>query len=316
MRELKHLSYSGFTLFESDPETFYRRYLAENRPPREPQNHYMAVGSAFDAYVKADLHHRFVNDNDPKYKADSLFEQQVESHNRDRARADGLEVYNWYKKVGAYADLCEDMRGCVDPRFEAELTGEVMVSWVDGTVMLLGKPDVMFISRSGARVIHDFKVQGFYSKAPKSPSPGFIRMFPGRTIHKNAVVVKHKGHDINGNAPLHLHCPDWAEQLSIYAWVLGEPVGSDYVLSIDQICCNSQQKTIRVAKHSALCNDPWQRELFNRIHRCWYACKNGHVFLNLPYEENLAKIETINAELNATPDVLFRSMTEAPPRIR
>jgi hypothetical protein len=316
MRQLKHISYSGFTLFESDPETFYRRYLADNRGPREPQNHYMAVGSAFDAFVKADLHKRFVNDGDPKYTREALFESQVEPHNRDRALKDGEDVFQWYKKVGAYADLCEDMRGCVDPRFEAELTGEVTVSWMDGSILLLGKPDVMFVTRTGARVVHDFKVQGYYSKAPKSPSPGYICLFPTREIHKNAVVVKHKGHNINGNAPLHIHCTDWAEQLSMYAWVLGEHVGSDYILSIDQICCNSRDKNIRVAKHSAICTDPWQRKLFQRLHRCWYACKNGHVFLDMPYEDNLARIKVIEAELASNPDETFRSFTNAPPRIR
>lgn len=316
MRELKYISYSGFTLFESDPEIFYRRYLAENRPPRDPQNHYMAVGSAFDAFVKADLHKRFVNDGDPKYTAEALFEAQVEPHNRDRARVDGMDVYEWYKKVGAYADLCEDMRGCVDPRFEADLTGEVMVSWLDGTIQLLGKPDVMYVSRTGARVVHDFKVQGYYSKAPKSPSPGYICLFPTREIHKNAVVVKYKGQRVNGNARLHTYCKDWAEQLSMYAWVLGEHVGSDYILSIDQICCNSQKKTIRVAKHSAICSESWQRDLFTRLHRCWYACKNGHVFLNLTYEDNLAKIAAIDAELKSNPDDLFKSFTESAPRFR
>lgn len=276
----------------------------------------MAVGSAFDAFVKAELHKRFVNDGDPKYTAEALFEAQVEPHARDRARPDGLDVLAWYKKVGAFADLVEDMRGCVDPRFEAELTGEVSVSWLDGSISLLGKPDVMYVSRTGARVVHDFKVQGYYSKAPKSPAPGYIRMFPGRTIHKNAVVVKHKGQDVNGNAPLHIHCPDWAEQLSIYAWVLGEHVGSDYILTIDQICCNSREKTIRVAKHSAICTDPWQRGLFTRLHRCWFACKNGHVFHDLPYEDNLAKIRSIEAELASNPDDTFKSFTEAPQRFR
>lgn len=313
MKKMKHISYSGFTLFESDPELFYKRYLTENRPPREPQNHYMAVGSAFDAFVKAELHDIFVNDGDPKFTAEALFEAQVEPHNRDRARPDGLDVLKWYKNVGAFRALTNDMNGCINPQFESEITGEVTVSRLEGGVPILGKPDVKYIHRHGARVVHDFKVQGYYSKQPKAPSPGYLREYPLGRMYKTCIPKQHKGFEINGNGGLHMHCPDWAEQLSMYAWVMGEDVGSDYILTIDQICCDSQKKTIRVAKHAATVNDIWQHKLFDRIHRCWTACMNGHVFLNVDYELNKRMIETLEAELASKPPQEF---LEATGRIR
>ena len=36
MRKPERLSHSGFTLWESNPEEFYLKYLAEHRPPDEP----------------------------------------------------------------------------------------------------------------------------------------------------------------------------------------------------------------------------------------------------------------------------------------
>lgn len=316
MRTLKYLSYSSFTLFESQPETFYRRYLADDRPPRDPQNHYMAVGSAFDAYVKVDLHKRFVDDGDPKYAFQTLFEAQVEPQCRDQALVDGKTVYDAYKKSGAYADLCIDMDNCINPRFEADIDAEITHPKLEGSIKLFGKPDVMYINKHGARVIHDFKVNGFYSNSPPSPKTGYLKMFPGLSMHKSVVPRKHKGFTINGSAFIHSNCLDWSEQLSIYAWVMGEDVGSDYILSVDQLVCNKHKKEIRVAKHAGLCSDTWQHDLFRRLHRCWYACKNEHVFVDLPYEESKGRQEAIDLELKNPGDDLFREMTGSKKRER
>ena len=313
VREVKYLSYSSFKLFESDPEMFYRRYLAIKRPPREPQNHYMAIGSAFDAFCKADLHKEFVNDNDPKYSREALFETQVEPHNRDRAKVDGQLVYERYIKVGAYADLQRDMKGCMGARFEADITATLEIPRLPGGIVILGKPDVMYISKYGARIIHDFKCQGFYSKAAPGPSAGFVKMFSGgkdhMTMHKNCMPKKHKDFMINGNAPLHISCEDWATQLTLYAWSLGEDVGSDYILSIDQILSDSQKSTTRVAKHAAICTDVWQNKLYNKVHKAWHAIQSNHVFTNMPYDKSLERCAAIDAELQSTPDDTFKEMT-------
>src|SRR4051812_6811821 len=98
MREVKYLSYSGMSLYYKDPEAFYVRYLSENRPPREPQNAPMAVGSAFDAYVKSYLYARLVGKGDPKHEFEFMFESQVEKQCRDVARVDGKAVFEFYKK--------------------------------------------------------------------------------------------------------------------------------------------------------------------------------------------------------------------------
>jgi hypothetical protein len=320
VRVPEYLSYNSFKLFETDPDAFYRKYITEKRQPREPQNYYMAIGSAFDAFVKADLHKRFVNDGNPKYTADALFETQVESQNRDRAKIDGTELYKRYIKVGALNDLVADMKGCINPRFESDVTATLSIGRLDGGVNLLGKPDVNYIHRDGARVVHDFKCQGFYSANPPSPSQGYVRMMSlGKdhmTMHKNAMLRNHKGIMINGNSPLNLHCEDWATQLTFYAWSLGESVGSDYVLSVDQILSDSKKGTTRVAKHAGICTDVWQNKLFDRLHKAWHAILNGHIFMGMGYEDSQRRCEAIEIELASQPDSLFQDMTRGKMRIR
>lgn len=299
MRTMKHLSYSGFKLFESDPEMFYRRYLTEARTPREPQNHYMAVGSSFDALVKVDLHKLFINDGDERFTLPRMFNDQVEEHNREKAWVDGQEVYKAYKKCGAFDDLCKDMEGCVSPKFEAEITAEVSHPKFEGSVPLLGKPDVMWVHRAACRVVHDFKVNGFYSQTPPSPKTGYVKIFPGGNMHPKCQPRTHKGMLINGGAYFNSNYADWAEQLSMYSWVMGEDIGSDFVLSVDQLCCNKHEKTVRVAKHGGICSVDYQLKLFERIHRCWNACKNGHVFLDMPYEASKGRQDAIELEVAA-----------------
>lgn len=287
MRKPQYLSYSSFKLFESEPETFYRRYITDIIQPRDKQNFYMAIGSAFDAFVKADLYKIFINDGNPEYEKQTLFETQVEPQVRDLAWKDGHTLYDMYKKSGAYDDLMKDMKGCINPQFESTLEGQI-----EGGVVLLGKPDIKYINSSGARVIHDWKCSGFYSKTRPSPRQGYISKYPGKTMHTKCVPFRHRGALINSNCPMNLYCKDWAEQLTMYAWVLGEPIGGDYILTIDQLIVDN------VYRYSALCDGVWQRDLYNRIKRCWDACQTGHIFLNLPYEQNLAKAEAIDAELS------------------
>jgi hypothetical protein len=319
MRTPKYLSYSGMSLYFKDPESFYLRYLTENRPAREPQTAPMAVGSAFDAFVKSYLFERLVDRKDPQYTKETLFEAQVEAAIRDEAWKAGTEVFDFYKKCGALADLILDMEGCIgEPRFETEVTGQVGVTSLFGTVPILGKPDIFFITKDGARIIFDWKVNGFYSNSAPSPKSGYLKMFPGLTMHKDAIPHTHKGFTVNARHPLNLVDKEWASQLSTYAWVLGEQVGGDFITIIDQVVCNKHTRNHRVARHVAMVQDTFQYKVYEQYHTCWNAIATGHVFRNLPYDENLTKMKTLDAMTAATPatDAVFDSLTSQPKRWR
>jgi len=149
MRQPKYLSPSSLACFYNDRTAYYLRYLADNRPPREKQTKPMAVGSAFDAYVKAHLEKCLFG----KELFEELFESQVEEHNRDWAREAGKHVFDAYRVSGALKDLLIELQQSKEPPvFEGTINEEV------NGVPLLGKPDVFFINKYDAHIIFDWKV--------------------------------------------------------------------------------------------------------------------------------------------------------------
>lgn len=316
MRKPNYLSPTSLKMFYDDRDAFYIQYLADNKTPRPPQTAPMAVGSAFDAYVKSYLVEKLAGKR-PEFEFTTIFEAQVEAHNRDTALIDGKLVFDAYQSQGALADILLDLDGCIgQPRFETAIEGYVSaVSIALGDVPMLGKPDIFFITKTGARVIFDWKVNGFYSNYNVSPKPGYRRI---RTAdknngspHKAAMVMDHNGVKISVTHPLCTVEQDWAAQLSIYAWLLGEEVGSKFVVAIDQIVCNRdsiRERNFRIAQHRAIVTEKFQRDLFEKAHKAWYAIQNGHVFDNLPLAESQARCATLDAMISAKPDPLFDDM--------
>ena len=97
---MQYLSHSSFSLYEKDKDAFYVKYMAEQRPPSFKQTQPMSVGSAFDAYVKFWLAKRTCGG----FNFVELFESQVESHNRDWARAAGADCFAAYQRVPRIKD--------------------------------------------------------------------------------------------------------------------------------------------------------------------------------------------------------------------
>ena len=295
------------------------RYLADKRPPREPQNHYMAIGSSFDAHVKSYLYAKLVGKNCAKHEFQYMFETQVEAHNRDRALKDGKHLFDYYAKSGALEDLIEDMRDCVgEPKFEDSLTGLISASGRDEPVPILGKPDIYFIHRAGGRVIFDWKCSGYYSAKAPSPKAGYLKLYPGKHMHKDCNPYTHKGFTINSNRPMNMVDYDWAAQTSTYAWVLGQEVGSDFISVIDYYCCNAQTKEHRIARNQAIVQDGFQYDIYDKYLRCWKAIQTGHIFLSMSYEQSVMKCRTIDKMLETpgTVDPVFNELTATSKRVR
>src|SRR5688572_28983595 len=123
-RTISYLSPSSISVYRSNPTEFYLRYLVDDRPERVPQNAPMAIGSAFDAYVKSYLHNALFGAVDSKFELRTLFEAQVESQCRDLAWDHGRYAFDCYKDSGALSDLMLEMqRGIGEPRFEFSAQG-------------------------------------------------------------------------------------------------------------------------------------------------------------------------------------------------
>tara|TARA_R110000765_G_scaffold8465_6_gene27311 strand:- start:1664 stop:2533 length:870 start_codon:yes stop_codon:yes gene_type:complete len=267
---IKYLSPSGLKLFEKDREEFYLNYVV--RLEREPQTIPMAIGSAFDAYIKCKIAEDFDLEFDPFEK---VFEDQVESHLRDTALSDGLIAYNGYIQSRAY-DRLKILIAKAD-KVEMEVAIQAPVTHEGTTVTLMGKPDLLLYF-DDFHYIHDWKVNGFYSKSKTSPKTCFVHCEDSwvgtqskthGTMHKRCVLVPHP------LIPYDIHCmsdinTDWSIQLSIYSWIMGCGIGSKFLIGIDQLAGNPA----RVATFRNMANAFYQKQLWESIVTCWKACEN------------------------------------------
>lgn len=314
MRQLKYLSPTSLGIYVTDKVKFYLLYLSETKMKRDPQTEPMAIGSSFDAYVKNYLYEKlFGKDHDPKYELRTLFEAQVESQNRDKAWVAGKYVFEEYKKAGSLTSLMTELNASVTtPRFEFDLFGvvshqregaEIQLS----DVPLLGKPDVFYTNAQGARVIHDWKVNGFYSKTGASPMQGYVRLREAGkpySTHKHAFPMMWKGLMINQAQTFEMADTSWAAQLAIYMWLCGEEVGSeDCVGSIDQIVCRPSSTgvfpTIRIAEHRSKVSRSFQLDLFNKAQEAWHTINSGHYFTELTREDSEQRCKNLDNYVNS-----------------
>ena len=294
---------------EASWDDYYIKYLADNRAPRLPQTTPMSVGSAFDAYVKSFLHFNLFGTYGD-YEKDVIFEKQVEPHNRDWARVAGQHVFDCYKKCGALADLMLELGTAVNaPRFEFDLLGTIETSV--GDVPIMGKPDIYFINAEGGRVILDWKVNGYCGKQNTSPMPGYVMVrdgwFPSekkpsngnRLPHKECFPTPYKGIKINAQDFMENRSEEWATQLSMYAWLLGEEVGSqDLIVGIDQIVGQPgpERPWLRVASHRNRVGATFQHDLLARLAAAWGRITSGHIFAELSREESDERCKALDEQ--------------------
>lgn len=316
MRQPKFLSHSSLSLWAKDRQEFFLRYLADIRAPRLVQERYMSIGSAFDAYAKSALHEAlFGKGADPQFEFDAIFCNQVEEHNRDWARENGLYVFDCYRHTGFYDELLAMLAKSKEPpRFEFSLEGEI-----DG-VPLMGKPDCRFVHECGVHVILDWKVKGYCSAYGASPSKNYrlcrdgydaVALGVGRTkarpegkqsishgrAHNGYLAYDHHGLEINA-AYMEAGNDEYADQLSMYGWLLGEQPGDEnVVVVIDEIVGKytgpDSPPLLRVANHRARVSAAHQQALLERAKQCWASIASGHVFTDLSREESDARCEQL-----------------------
>lgn len=280
MRIPGYISPSALSRFEKDPERYYLESQADAKVARVPQAEPAGVGSAFDAEVKADLEHRFFGKNRSEVR-DTLFEKQVEPQNRDFCDAAGKYIFEQYQYCGAYQSLLDLMDGCSEPQFEFDSSVTVE------DVPFLGKPDCKFIHRCGLHVILDWKVNGFCSRYAQSPAKGYMicRDCEGWTGKRDRYHnVSHKLFEpktvkdvvMNGYGLENVSI-DWADQLSIYGWAMGESVGDQFVTCIDQIVSKPSEgrPLLRVATHRCTISAEYQRSLLERAKTMWEGVNTG-----------------------------------------
>lgn len=202
---LPYLSPTSINQYHVSIEEFFLRYIV--RVPRQPQTQPMAVGSAFDACVKAYLmswSESYDKDRHKEYYAKN-FEDMVEDHNKEWAASKGIIVFNMYKETGALDHITRDVEpGTLRPLDKVEKV-------ING-IPFLGKPDLTWISKlHGCSIVDDWKCNGACSPHNKSPTPGYMDMFPSRGMHKHCMLV-------DGVNTLDIH-QDYETQLVLYSFL-------------------------------------------------------------------------------------------------
>jgi len=278
---IKYLSPTSIKLFNSDIEEFYLKYVSDVDIPRFPQTQPMAAGSAFDAFVKSHLYGCLFGENE--FDLRTIFENQVEKYNWDWAWEAGKHIFEEYKKAGCVDALLIELSKAVGkPRFEFSVSNEVK------GVPLLGKPDVFFINSDGARVVYDWKVNGYCSSRLKSPMKGYIILREiGKEfkVHKDCFLLNFKNILINAAMKLEDSNKDWADQLAIYSWLLGEEVGSEEVIfGIEQIC--GPKDRLRFASHRLKISPEYQYHLLELAQHIWNIVTSGWIFRELTEEQS------------------------------
>lgn len=304
MRTREYLSPSAIATFKKDKEEFYTSYLSDVKLPREPQTEPMSIGSSFDAHVKSYLHDKLFGTKDPAFELTTIFEAQVEPHNRDYALVRGRKAFQDYEKSGALNDLFIDLSQAVDtPRFEFEVRGGAKSQVFDATgLVLLGKPDCYYHNKEGHPVILDWKCNGHSGNSNVSPKPGYVRLrhcdgtVPKSIAHKDARLGTKYGMTVNLDKRLEDVDESWSAQLAIYGWVLGEEVGSEFLTCIDQIVAKPTAgfPILRVAEHRTWVSPEFQLQLLKDAKEIWDVIKSDHIFRELSFEDSKARCETLD----------------------
>lgn len=306
MRSPKYMSPTSLKTFESNDVEYYLRYLADDRPDRDPQTEPMSVGSAFDAHVKSYLVEKLFGKAEGKYELTTLFEAQVEPVNRDFALKAGKHCFDVYKKSGALSDLMIELNKSVgEPRFEfsvqGAIGGEREGKFRNIGVPLLGKPDVFFINSQGAHCIFDWKVNGYCSQSGASPAKGYIGLRNeeggNKGHHKDAQPMIFNGIIINMSDFLESINTDWATQLAIYAWLIGEDIGAEFVVGIDQLACRRGE--IRIAQHRYKVSSDFQNQLFERLVIAWSIINSEHFFRDMSLKDSKARCKVLDGRAEA-----------------
>jgi hypothetical protein len=184
------------------------------------------------------------------------------------------------------------------PRFEFAVEAPI------GGVPFLGKPDCRWSTPGGVSIVHDWKVSGYCSKYTTSPHKSYMMCrdgFVGKQSKShgkehNAFLAKQHGDIVINTSYLEAANPAWADQLSLYGWALGEPIGGETVLSIHQIVAKpgEDKPPLRVAAYRALVSPEYQRTLLERLQRCWNAITTGHIFLDISREDSDARCAVLD----------------------
>lgn len=260
----RFISPSSLSKWKKDRREWILQYASFTKLPKIQQTKPMALGSAFDAFAKGFLEEKFLGllGRDEYYLS-----KQVEIDDPSVVQ-DASNLFEAYKRNSLPNLVAEMMLASGKPKFEESVT------WDTGYrgLVLMGKPDLFFMIDQGINVIIDWKVSGYYSKTAPSPKKGYIKIMPEGKSHKNTYPEDYHGITIDGVHRMEDIDEEWATQLTIYAWILGAPVGSEIIGGIEQLVGN-----VRIASYRNKIGKEFQEKIWSELKSMWDEIVDGNI---------------------------------------
>lgn len=277
IKPLEYLSPSSIGRILECPYSEYLLRCAGYQLPQMPQTEQMAIGSAFDAFVKAEISRLLGKE----VKLAQLLESSVSKDNKHiiRYAHDLFNIYNYY---GCVKQLMDE--GIEDIELDIKKTvGGEKVSGTDfnlGGVPLFGKPDAML---SNNRPI-DWKVNGWNSKTGQSPKPAYQRALEIKIkTNDQGEIISHtnagdKGRHNNYPLPMEYIDDKWALQLLVYYWL-----GSKIEITEDTLCPKEvgieqiaiRPNTICLVRYRTTISKDFAKKIYDTVKKIWTMFETG-----------------------------------------
>jgi hypothetical protein len=308
MRTREYLSPLQLSRWEKEPERYYLEYLADTKVGREPQTLPMAVGSAFDVFVKSSLQRRFGRGYIPGTEAEIMLKQvENELYRKELMEEIAPKLLTGYQVSGAYASICGLVGDVTTLEMEYDGKGQLWgIPWVF-------KPDFLCRTVGSFPVVIDWKVNGYCSNSNTSPEAGYLRCTDGwqggvhsrdnGATHKLFQPMKFGDILVNGNSSMYEvgqgTRSDWNTQLTIYGlgyWGVDAP---PMVVGIDQLACKTVEgigRVPRIAQHRWLVTRASVQAVKERVERMWEAINSDWVFRFMTKDESRARCDELELQ--------------------
>lgn len=245
-----NISYSNYRTWNADRDQWVIRYIVRYR---QKQTRPMAVGTAFDAYVKAYLEDRPVS-----------FRQIAEEFHPEMHKV-GSQLLVQYIQMGAYQRLQELI---ADRPFST--SDKLLFGKSPSGVPLCGIPDLVTYN-----AILDWKVNGAPPGRKQSPAPGYGKLFEYKPIKRRARrKATRTGKD------------EWWEQIVFYRWMVNRMIGI-----IHQ--CTWSRTGMQCSEYVLEPTDEFARGLDLAVAKMYEQIENDHIYDELSVSESRERVAMI-----------------------
>ena len=244
-KPIKYFSPTSYNEAENCELSFYLHRHSDAGIPRGEQTEAMAIGSAFDSFVKAEIAYSQGMEENKNLLAELLKNVAPEHANVIKA---GNMLFQKYKAYGALDSLIDE--GILNVEMDITAGKKEEIIWY-------GKPDAQL--RGGLPL--DWKVSGYFSAYGVYPKPGYSEVFTkdGRS-GRHAKVLPFEQIDRK-----------WAIQLLVYNWLFDEK--PPYRGAIDMLACKGDD--LRIAKYRSEISQSFADEIWSESRDKWDRFQKG-----------------------------------------